>query len=852
VILETPAQSVSFEPLGDHRVGQLIEFRNIGLNPVRMSITVLADRDLEKRFSTHAQNAVLDGGNAEHLQVMFDARGLDLNTSHRADLEIATNEKGLMKRRMELIVERLPVPRIVAQESYVFVIGVENQWDFRIANDGGGTLKLSGLMLDDLPLKAQGNVVIKGGQLLSVKEAVPELELTVGRFMKKLRFAFEHYEPVMIDIVVDAVRPARITTQPPELTFGVMSINRSKRLALTIVNSGGEELMVGSIDSPVEWVEPLAETPFCIAPSGSRVIDVEIRGSRELAGDHMGQIIVQSNAYNNAAHKVPFLVSFVEPSPYEEYIGIDFGTTASCVAVLDEHYRPVVLELDRPEQNSSGDLRIMPSVLYFQEDGEVIAGREALLHAAIQPSNAVTSIKRALGLQHKRLLAGHEYDATGLASKIIEELVRRAEDGLFELGRYKTPCRAVVTVPVEFFINQRQALLDACKLTGLEMESRSARRSVIDEAHAAALYYLHKRVEETGEPAAERLMIFDFGGGTLDCALIEIGMRDEKILLTTLATGGDSRLGGEDIDWVLVEKLGHWAKQLYKDFDSDCLGDEKKFKHKYRTPELAQAAYLTRARFKRQAEIAKIALGAAPAVELVIEPLLRRDPTPFQPYVLAEGTLARMEVTLPRDKLEAALAPLIKRAIEALEAVCYRAGVSPESVDTVLHVGRTSLNPTVRAQVNEFLMNAEDRSAIVEPKLCVALGAALWGFMKDKPGNNIEFVGEVNKLTHDIGYFDVKAMRNVFVPVFPAQTEFPCVKTIQLPNNGEWLDLKLAENRTASLNVNGNCALIGGVRVDAREVKEKMISVRFAIDENRMLEITANGITQQIMSMAEE
>ena len=99
------------------------------------------------------------------------------------------------------------------------------------------------------------------------------------------------------------------------------------------------------------------------------MIDVQIRGSRELAGDHMGQITIQSNAYNNRAHKAPFLVSFVEPTPYGEYIGIDFGTTASCVAVLDEHYRPVVIELDRVEQGSSGDPRIMPSVLYFRRLG---------------------------------------------------------------------------------------------------------------------------------------------------------------------------------------------------------------------------------------------------------------------------------------------------------------------------------------------------------------------------------------------------------------------------------------------------------------------------------------------------
>jgi len=95
VVLDIPKHPSSFQPLGDHRVGQLIEFGNIGFNPVRLSFKVLADRELENRFSLHAQTAVLDGGSAEHLQIIFDARGIDLNTSHRADLEVTTNEQGL-------------------------------------------------------------------------------------------------------------------------------------------------------------------------------------------------------------------------------------------------------------------------------------------------------------------------------------------------------------------------------------------------------------------------------------------------------------------------------------------------------------------------------------------------------------------------------------------------------------------------------------------------------------------------------------------------------------------------------------------------------------------------------------
>ena len=113
------------------------------------------------------------------------------------------------------------------------------------------------------------------------------------------------------------------------------------------------------------------------------------------------------------------------------------------------------------------------------------------------------------------------------------------------------------------------------------------------------------------------MLIFDFGGGTLDCALIEIETIGEKVQLKTLAPGGDPRLGGEDIDWALVTLLGQKAKQEFPEFDINCLGDELKFKHHFRTPAIERAAYATRGSFKLQAETAKISLSIAPAIELM-------------------------------------------------------------------------------------------------------------------------------------------------------------------------------------------------------------------------------------------
>jgi molecular chaperone DnaK len=865
-LLVAPNEMI-FEPFGAHRVGALVDLKNAGQNPLRLSFRIPADGQLERRFTLHTDDAVLDGGHAEHLLVTFDAHGLDLSTRYQTTLEITSNEGGYAKRQVQFVIERLPISRIIAEESYGFVLGVENQWEFRLANDGGGTLVLSKVYLaqtENSSVREFGSelnllepVRVKGGDSENVRVGLPALDLPPGKYIQTMTCEFEHLPSMMVDLSVDIVRPARLAVQPPDLDFGVVSTRRSRRLSLTLVNGGGEDLFVESITSTVEWIQCLVQTPLQIGAGGTQVFDVQVQGSPDIDGTRSGEITILSNSYQSPTQAVPFLVKFVDPADYQEYIGIDFGTTGSCIAVLDKYDQPFALTLDTVEPGSQSDARIMPSVLFFQDDGTVLAGREALNEAAIRPNNAVTSIKRVLGRRYKETLAGREFDATELTSKVIEQLVLRTEDGLFQLGEYKTPRRAVVTVPVEFFDNQRRALLAACELAGLETHALSKHGIVIDEAHAAALYYLSKKVQLAVEGEPERLLIFDFGGGTLDCALIQIESAGGKILFKTLAPGGDPRLGGEDIDWALVALMADKAKQEYSEFDSNCLGDEHKFDHNYRVPSLAEAAYRTRARFKRQAELAKISMVNTQAIELSVQPLLRVGATPLEPFMMNGQGWARFDVTLTKEDLEIVLEPFLRRAVSAVETICQRARTLPQDIHTILHVGRTSLLPIVRERINSLLPNAEDRSNLIEPKLCVALGAAFWGYIKDQPNANIEFVGVANSTIHDIGYIDTPVssgmLRQVFVPVFPAQTEFPCEQLVEFPRTKDWLNLQLAENRGKNLIVEGTSEIkkIGKVRIDARGVTEPYLAVRFAIDENRVLEITANGQTQTIEMMDE-
>jgi molecular chaperone DnaK len=857
VRLELPEEVVTLEPFGSHKVGALVDFRNAGQNPLQLAFEVVANSQLGERFALNTEQALIEGGAAQHLLITLDAHGLDTSTRYEATLQVATNERGYSKRQLKLVVERVPVARITPVARYTYALGTDNVWEFKLSNDGGGTLRLSSVRLDISQgvvaveqLEPVEPVAVRGGQSVSVRLKVPPMELTPGTLTKKITWEFEHLRETVFDLTFAVIRPARLVVQPVELDFGVLSSTRTRKLALYLLNNGGEELTVESVAPPVAWMECLFERglPLRIPPTGREKLEILVRGSREACGDHQGDIEIRSDSYQNSTQLVPFRAQIVEPEPYEEYIGIDFGTTASCVAVLDENYQLTLLNIDPTEH---GDARIMPSVLYFQSDGTTLAGREALEFSLIKPANAVRSIKRALGSKQTKVIAGQDYDPIAVTAKIIEQLVRRSEDGLFQLGAYKTPQQAVVTVPIEFNNAQRAALLESCRRAGLDMPSTSEHGVVIDEAHAAALYYLSRQTARQSDDSPEKVLIFDFGGGTLDCALVEIENLGGKMILRTLAPGGDPRLGGEDIDWKLARLLARKAKENFPEFDQNCVDieTEEKFQQFYRDPMLIEAAYQTRAAFKSQAEAAKIALTKADETKVSVAPLFKVGARALDFYLMQEGAPARFEATLKYEALEKVLEPFIVRASAVVETLCSRAGVRPDEIDTVLHAGRTSLLPMVRQRINALLPNATDHSDLVEPKVCVALGAAFWGYIKDLPNANFEFVGVANRLMHDIGYLDIEGMNKVFRPVFAAQTEYPCERVVDFRRGGDFITLRLYENRGKRSHINDNPEMseIGKVRIDTRGLTEPSLPVTFRINENQILEISANGHSQDIV-----
>ncbi len=624
IVLKASPAAVVFEPRGNHTVGKLVSLKNAGQNPLRMAFRINASGEMADRLLMSAPAAVLTGGASGDLLVELDARGLDLSGGYEATLEITTNEGPNARHLIPLSVERLPRPRVITRGEYVYSLNElhqPNQWEFGLANEGGRTLRLKGVKMSlaggngDSPLELLGPspVVVGGGQTVQVGVRLPELKLAADSYSGTLTFLFEHSDPVTLGLDFEAKKPRYLTVRSSEfIDFGVVSTRRPQTYTLQLRNTGdADSLTVESVElkPPYPWAtfKNAAPFPLDIAAGAPLLFEIQLDGSGVVSNVYDGELVVRSNSYGNPVLSIPFSIEFKEPEVFDGYMGIDFGTTASCVAVLEKKTLRS-LPIDTYGVTSEADGVLMPSVLYFLPDGNVVAGREAQRPAQIDPANAVNAIKRELGMRDKQRKAGRDYEATELAALVIKELRERAEHALFKAEEYKTPRRAVLTVPVDFVEKQRRALLEASSRAGLDNYTMADGPTVLDEALAVALYYQWKRAEKRPPGAdPERVLVFDFGGGTLDCGLIEIRHANQKRTFETLATYGDSHLGGEDIDWALVEVLAEMTALSFPELDRRCLKrmEPGRMLRLYRNEPVRGAAEGMRYTFKEGAERAK-------------------------------------------------------------------------------------------------------------------------------------------------------------------------------------------------------------------------------------------------------
>ncbi len=391
-------------------------------------------------------------------------------------------------------------------------------------------------------------------------------------------------------------------------------------------------------------------------------------------------------------------------------IGIDLGTTNSCVAVF-EGGEPIVIP------NPEG-ARTTPSVVAFSKTGERMVGQVAKRQSVTNPDKTVSSIKREMGTGYKVTLDGKEYTPQEISAMILQKLKADAEA---YLGT--TVTEAVITVPAYFTDAQRQATKDAGKIAGLDV------KRIINEPTAAALAYGMDKEEE------QKIMIFDLGGGTFDVSILEIS----DGVFEVLATAGNNRLGGDDFD----DRVVNWIADTFKAENGIDLRSDK----------------MAMQRLKEAAEKAKIELSGMASANVNL------------PFITADATGPKhFDGTLTRAKFNEITADLVSATMTPVKQALSDAGLQPSDIAKVLLVGGSTRIPAVQDAVKNFMGKEPFKG--INPDECVALGAAIQGGVLGGDVKDIVLL-DVTPLSLGIetmgGVFNRIIDRNTTIPVKKSQ-----------------------------------------------------------------------------------
>ncbi len=458
-------------------------------------------------------------------------------------------------------------------------------------------------------------------------------------------------------------------------------------------------------------------------------------------------------------------------------IGIDLGTTNSCVAVMEGGEAVVIA-------NAEGN-RTTPSVVAFSKNGERMVGQVAKRQAITNPDRTISSIKREMGSDHKVGIDGKNYTPQEISAMILQKLKADAES---YLGG--TVTEAVITVPAYFTDSQRQATKDAGKIAGLEV------KRIINEPTAAALAY------GVDKEQAQKIMVYDLGGGTFDVSILDI---DDGVI-EVLATAGNNRLGGDDFDECVMK----WLVSEFKRTDGVDLSADK----------------VAMQRLKEAAEKAKIELSGVTTSNINL------------PYITADATGPKhLDVTLTRAKFNELTSHLVDATMGPVRQAMSDAGLKPSDLSKVLMVGGSSRIPAVQEAVKNF--TGSDPFKGINPDECVAMGAALQAgvLTGDVKGLLLLDVTPLSLGIETYGGVCTKLIdRNTTIPVKKSQV----FSTAADNQTSVEVNVLQGEREMAAANKSLGRFHLDGIAPARRGVPQ--IEVTFDIDANGIVNVSAKDL----------
>ena len=484
-------------------------------------------------------------------------------------------------------------------------------------------------------------------------------------------------------------------------------------------------------------------------------------------------------------------------------IGIDLGTTNSCVSVL-EGGKPRVIE------NAEGG-RTTPSVVAYTDDNEILVGQSAKRQAVTNPQNTLFAVKRLIGRRFDddvvqkdikmvpyKIVKAESGDAwvqvnddkmapPQVSAEVLRKMKKTAEEYLGE-----SVTEAVITVPAYFNDSQRQATKDAGRIAGLEV------KRIINEPTAAALAYGMDKAQ-----GDRTVAVYDLGGGTFDISIIEIAEVDGEHQFEVLATNGDTFLGGEDFDLRLIEYL---AEEFKKENSVDLHNDP-----------------LALQRLKEAAEKAKIELSSSQQTEVNL------------PYITADATGPKhLVVKLSRSKLESLVEELVKRSLEPVKTALEDAGLSPSEVNDVILVGGQTRMPMVQLAVADFF--GKEARKDVNPDEAVAMGASIQGAVLSGDVKDVLLL-DVTPLT-----LGIETMGGVATPLIEKNTTIPTKKsqvfsTAEDNQTAVTIHVVQGERKQATQNKSLGRFDLADIPPSPRGMPQ--IEVTFDLDANGILNVSA-------------